>query len=172
MEITHCHLNDTNKILSLYEAARSLQMQHKMVVWPSFENSFIENEIRENRQWKLVIDNTIACNWAVTFSDPEIWEEKDRGDAIYIHRICNNPAFRGNRFIDKIVEWAVSYTRQCGRRFIRLDTLGNNTRLIQHYTSARFSFLGIHQLKDTRNLPAHYQTEPDCCLFEIDTGIV
>lgn len=172
MEISNCLLSDTSEIISLYAAARSLQKQHKMVVWPLFDKSLIENEILEKRQWKLVINDTIACNWAVTFSDPDIWEEKDRNDSIYIHRICNNPDFRGKRFIEKIVGWAKSYARQYGKRFIRLDTLGNNTRLIAHYTSAGFSFLGIHVLKNTRNLPAHYQSEPQCCLFEIDIEII
>ncbi|HEV8272366.1 MAG TPA: GNAT family N-acetyltransferase, partial [Chitinophagaceae bacterium] len=62
-------------------------------------------EINEKRQWKLVIENTIACNWAITFSDKEIWGEKDKNDAIYIHRIATNPNFRGNRYIDRIVSW-------------------------------------------------------------------
>ena len=48
-----------------------------------------------------------------------------------------------------------------------LDTLGNNTKLIEHYTSAGFQFLGIFELTDTSNLPGHYQVEPNCCLFEI-----
>lgn len=59
-----------------------------------------------------------------------------------------------------------------GKRFIRLDTLGNNTRLIEHYTSAGFDFKGMVQLTDTGNLPAHYQNERNCCLFELDVPTV
>ena len=81
--------------------------------------------------------------------DKEIWEEKEKGDAIYIHRIATNPALRGNRYIDKIVEWAKEYAIQNGKRFVRLDTLGNNAKLIEHYTSAGFKFLGIFELTDT-----------------------
>jgi len=168
MEIRNCLISDTNEILSLYEAARNLQTQKKMVVWPSFESSFIEKEIQEERQWKIVSDNVIACNWAITFEDREIWGEKDKEDAIYIHRICTNPALRGNRYIDIIVEWSKKYAKQTGKRFVRLDTLGNNTKLIEHYTSAGFEFLGMFKLTDTANLPGHYQNEPNCCLFEID----
>jgi len=134
MEIKNCLITDVAEIQSLYEAARSLQIQREMVVWPVFENTFIQNEITENRQWKILQDNLIACNWAITFEDKEIWGEKDRNDAIYIHRICTNPTLRGNRYIEKIVEWSKEYTRQLGKRFVRLDTLGNNTKLIAHYT--------------------------------------
>ena len=168
LKIENCVLEDVTMILSLYEEARVLQTQKEMVVWPLFEKEIIEREIKERRQWKLVIDNTIACNWAITFEDKDIWGQKDKGDSIYIHRIATNPKLRGKRFIEKIVEWAKSYAARSGKQFIRLDTLGNNTGLIRHYTSAGFKFLGMFILPDTSNLPGHYQKEPNCCLFEID----
>ena len=167
-KISTCMLKDSDMILSLYQSARDLQTQKGMVVWPVFKKDLIENEITEQRQWKLVIEDDIACNWAITFSDKEIWGEKDKDDAIYIHRIATNPILRGNRYIDKLVVWAKEYAKQKGKRFVRLDTLGNNTGLIKHYTSAGFKFLGMFELSDTSNLPGHYKVEPNCCLFEID----
>jgi len=166
--IENCLMDDADEILSLYQSARELQTTKGMVVWPVFEKRLIEKEIKELRQWKLVIEDTIACNWAITFSDKDIWGEKDKNDSIYIHRIATNPNFRGNRYIDRIVSWAKEYAKQRGNRFVRLDTLGNNTGLIEHYTSAGFQFLGMFELIDTSNLPGHYQVEPNCCLFEID----
>jgi len=103
---------------------------------------FIEKEINEQRQWKLLIEDVIACNGAIAFSDKEIWGEKDKDDSIYIHRIATNPLFRGNRYIDRIVSWAKEYAKQKARQFVRLDTLGNNTGLIKYYTSAGFQFFG------------------------------
>jgi len=167
MEIQSCSIADADTIFTLYDAAMQLQTQKNMVVWPKFERSLVEKEIEESRQWKLLVNNEIACNWAITFNDKEIWEEKDNNDAIYIHRIATSPAFRGNRFVDVIVEWARNYALAKGKQYVRLDTLGNNTRLIKHYTSAGFKFLGIFKLIDTRNLPEHYQREPNCCLFEL-----
>jgi GNAT superfamily N-acetyltransferase len=167
VEIKNCSLADVDTILTLYDAAMDLQTQKKMVVWPRFEKSFIGKEIQEQRQWKLMIDNHIVCNWAVTFDDKEIWGEKDVNNSIFIHRIATKPEFRGKRFIDVIVSWAKDYARAKGKQYVRLDTLGNNTKLIQHYTSAGFSFLGIFKLENTQNLPAHYHREPNCCLFEM-----
>lgn len=167
MDISHCSIREVDEILALYQSARDLQSQLGMVVWPHFERIFIEDEIAENRQWKILVNNAIACNWAITFADKEIWGENDRGDSIYIHRICTNPVMRGNRFIDVIVEWARTYATTMGKRFIRLDTLGNNVKLIAHYTSAGFEYLGMIKLTKTDSLPLHYQNEPNCCLFEI-----
>jgi len=167
MNIKNCAFTDSESILELYDAAMELQTQKNMVVWPRFEKSFVEKEIEEQRQWKLMIGDEIACNWAITFEDKEIWGGKDINDSIYIHRITTHPAFRGKRFIDAIVSWAKEYAASKGKQYIRLDTLGNNTGLIKHYTSAGFNFLGMFKLTDTQNLPAHYQKEPNCCLFEM-----
>ena len=167
MQIQNCTTADADKILELYDAAVALQTEKKMVVWPKFEKAFIENEIREKRQWKLLMEGQIACNWAITFSDREIWGERDRNDSIYIHRIATNPAFRGNKFINAIVSWAKEYASSIEKEYVRLDTLGDNTKLIGHYTSAGFDFLGMHLLTHTDNLPDHYKKEPNCCLFEL-----
>ena len=167
MKIENCTLDDADRILELYEAAMELQTEKKMVIWPRFQKSFIEKEINEKRQWKLVIDDQIACNWAITFEDKEIWGEKDKNDSIYIHRIATNPNFRGNKFIHHIVTWAKEYASSIGKQFVRLDTLGNNTKLIEHYSSAGFDFLGMYLLADTTKLPDHYKKEPNCCLFEL-----
>lgn len=170
MEISNCQLSDLDDIFFLYGAARDLQTERGMVVWPVFERTLVERELRENRQWKITEQNTMACNWAVTFDDRAIWGERDQQDAVYIHRICTHPQFRGRRYIDVIVAWAKGYALQKGKRYVRLDTLGNNTRLIEHYTSSGFRFLGIWRLTDTATLPLHYQREPDCCLFELEAS--
>ena len=102
------------------------------------------------------------------FQIKKFGEEKDQNDSIYIHRIATNPAFRGQRLVKNIVAWAKNYAREHGKKFVRLDTLGNNTRLIQHYTEAGFNFLGVVRLADVSKLPLHYHREPDCLLFELE----
>ena len=167
-EIAVCVADDLPEILDLYQAARKLQTEHQMVVWPEFSEQLVNTEIREKRQFKIVIDGEIACNWAVTLSDPDIWEQKDQGDAIYIHRFCSSPKHRGKRFVNHMVSWAKAYAQEEGRIFVRLDTLGQNHGLVKHYTSAGFTFLGVFQLSKTSSLPQHYQDEKDCLLFELE----
>jgi GNAT superfamily N-acetyltransferase len=167
MDIIKCTSEDVEKIFALYEDARTLQISKNMVVWPFFEKAFLKKEISEERQWKLIEHGTIACNWTITFEDKDIWEERENGDAIYIHRIVTNPEFRGKNLIKILVNWAKNYAKEMDKKYVRLDTLGNNVKLIEHYTQAGFEFLGMEKLMNTQNLPAHYQKEPNCCLFEI-----
>lgn len=165
--IENCTIDDVDAIYNLYENAREIQTIRKVVIWPYFEKDFIAKEIAKQQQWKLIMNGEIACNWTITFLDPEIWEKKDKNDAIYIHRLVTNPKFRGNDFVKKMVNWAKIYAAENNKQFVRLDTLGNNTRLIAHYVKCGFNFLGIVHLANTTNLPIHYQLEPDCCLFQI-----
>ena len=167
MEIQSCTMADLNIIIELYDDARSLMRERKMVVWPYFQPQFILEGIMEDRQWKIVIEDSITCIWSITYHDPEIWGERDQNNAIYIHRIATNPSFRGNRFIDVIVDWAKIYAKSLGKQFVRMDTDGSNTKLIKHYTSAGFSFLGRVILSNTHNLPAHYQKGQNYCFFEL-----
>ncbi len=167
MKIENCTTNDIPEIFRLYNIAAAYQKSKQtVVVWPEFKQQLVETEVAENRQWKLVIDEEIACVWATTFSDEKIWEERNADAAIYIHRIATNPDFRGNNFVSIIVGWAKQYAKDNDKDFVRLDTLGNNTKLIEYYTNAGFNFLGMFELKNTEGLPDHYHNVP-ACLFEI-----
>ena len=168
MTIENSTAKDIDEIFRLYSIATEYQKSKKIVVvWPEFERSLVEDEVAEERQWKIVSDGKIACVWAITFSDEQIWEERNKDAAIYIHRIATNPDFRGKNFVSVIVDWAKDYAKKLNKDFVRLDTLGNNVKLIEHYINAGFNFLGLFKLKSTEGLPGHYQNNDPACLFQI-----
>lgn len=167
MIISYSSLKDIKEIFRLYHLATEFQkVTFPENQWPQFERELIEKEILEKRQFKLLIDDEIACVWAITFSDPEIWEEKNTDPALYIHRIATNPNFRGGNFVSVIVDWAKEFAVAHQKQYVRLDTCGHNTRLISHYEKCGFKFLGMKALKNSEGLPAHYE-DADVCYFEI-----
>lgn len=167
MKIINSTISDIEAIFKLYEIATSFQKKKfPDNQWPIFSRALVETEIKENRQWKLLINGQIACIWAITFSDPQIWEDSNDDLAIYIHRIATNPNYRGQNFVSIIVEWAKSYSTDRQISYIRMDTCGNNHKLIAHYTKCGFDFMGMTKLKNTNALPSHY-IDADVCLFEI-----
>ncbi len=167
MEITNSTPEDIDAIFELYRLATVFQKdKFPDNLWPQFDERLITSEIAEKRQWKLIIEKQIACIWAVTFNDPQIWEEKDADPAIYLHRIATNPNFRGHQFVSKIVDWAKPYASTMNKMYIRMDTCGNNTRLIQHYKNSGFQFLGMSKIKTSEGLPSHYKNA-QVCRFEI-----
>ena len=169
MQIENSTLQDLESIFDLYGLATAYQKTKFLNnIWPEFDRTLVETEINEKRQFKFIINNRIACVWAVTFENPLIWKEKNKDPSIYIHRIATHPDFRGRNFVHTIVEWARLYARKNKKQYIRLDTCGNNTALIRYYINCGFTFSGINKLKDFNGLPSHYNNA-EVCYFEIDT---
>ena len=156
MEIKNSTIQDIDEIFRLYKIATDFQKTRFTVHWPEFDRNLIETEISQERQWKIIIDKQVACVWATAFNDPQIWEERNEDPSIYIHRIATNPDFRGQNFVGQIVEWAKQYAFYNKKKFIRMDTVGNNPGLISHYSKCGFDFLGLLKLQNTEGLPAHY----------------
>lgn len=168
MTISNSTLDDIPEIFRLYHLATEYQKaKFPGNVWPEFDEDFIATEVLENRQFKLVINHEIACIWAITYNDAQIWEEKENNDAVYLHRIATNPNFRGLNFVQIIADWAKDFGKKEHRKFIRMDTCGQNDRLIKHYKNAGFQFLGMKKLQDASGLQEHYQNA-DVCYFEIE----
>ena len=167
MKITTSSKKDIPVIQKLYADARSFQKIKSAVLWPDFSDQFIESEIEKGHQWKIELNTTIACVWTIAFSDAEIWGEKNKKPAIYLHRIATNANYRGHHLLTYIIEWAKKYCKENKLQFVRMDTVGHNDGLIAYYQKAGFTFLGAKPLEHTENLPSHYQKAP-VCLFEME----
>lgn len=166
MVIKNSAPEDIPEIFRFYEFARDLQKIKGAALWPAFDKALIEKEITEKRQWNIQIEDQMACVWATTFNDPQIWEERNNNPAVYIHRIATHPAFRGRNLVTEIVTWARTYAAENNKAYIRMDTVGENRGLINYYRKCGFNFLGLVKLKDTGDLPAHYHNAT-VSLFEI-----
>ncbi len=166
MKIVNSTMEDIEEIFRLYRIASNYMKERFFVSWPEFDRGMVEKEISENRQWKLVSGTDTVCIWATTFNDPQIWEERNADPAVYIHRIATNPDHRGQKQVSTIVDWARHYAANNNKHLIRMDTVGENEKLIAHYTGCGFNFLGLKTLQDTSSLPQHYKLGP-VCLFEL-----
>lgn len=157
---------DIDTIFSLYDEGTRYQKAVAKKHWQGFERTLVEREILEKRQWKIVTDGQVACVFAIAFSDPLIWQEKNNDPAIYLHRIATNPAFYGNGYVKQIIAWAKEYALQNGKSFIRMDTGSGNERLNNYYVSCGFTYLGVTEISDADDLPDHYKGGTSS-LFEI-----
>ncbi|WP_299103552.1 GNAT family N-acetyltransferase [uncultured Winogradskyella sp.] len=161
MKIKNSELTDVSKIFDLYRIATDYMKSKNQVYWPVFPKELVVSEIEENRQWKLLIDDKIACIWATTLNDELIWGNK-KDPSLYIHRITTNPEFRGQNLVEKLIEWANKFGKSKNLKFIRMDTVGLNKGLIEHYEKLGFEFLGAKRLENTNELPEHYKNGKVC----------
>ena len=163
-----CSRGDIDEILRLYELATELMRQKRQVAWPVFDRELVREHIDDNRQFKFVLENNIACVWSIAYSDPQIWGARNADPSIYIHRIASNQEFSGRGFVSAIASWASQHARDRGLRYVRMDTAGENRRLISHYQRCGFRFLGLSPIADSSGLPKHYQNAT-VSLYQLDT---
>ena len=167
MIIQNSNIEDIDSIFTLYKIATDYQKTKGSVFWPDFDPAMVAQEIKEQRQWKIIINSKIACVWATTDSDPEIWQDRNKDPSIYIHRIATHPEFRGKSLVSHIIDWSKRHARARDKKYIRMDTVGDNKGLINYYTSCGFDFLGLSILEETTSLPAHYHNAT-VSLFEME----
>ncbi len=165
--IINSNLTDLDLIFSFFDSAITYQKQKGYDLWPQFDRQMIETEIQEGRNWKILKDNTIACVFSVLYNDPVIWKEKDIEPAVYLHRVAVNPLFKGNGMMAVIREWSVAHAKEKEKKYVRMDTWGNNENLRNYYISCGFNYICQQYLQNTDGLPAHYGGSV-LSLFEIE----
>jgi ribosomal protein S18 acetylase RimI-like enzyme len=157
IEVINNNPEDIETVFEFYDMAVAHQKKVFNKHWQGFSRELVQTEIAENRQYKILINGEVAGIFAVTFNDPEIWEEKDAQPSIYIHRIVTHPNFRGYGIVNLIIDWAKEYAQNNQIEFIRMDTWADNEKLLAYYTSCGFNHVGCIKVKANSGLPKHYE---------------
>ena len=157
MQVINSTKADINTIFEFYDMAIAHQKKVFNKHWQGFSLELVTQEVAENRQCKILVDGEVACIFAVTFNDPQIWEEKDQQPSIYIHRIVTHPNFRGYGFVNRIIDWAKDYAKANAIEYIRMDTWADNEKLLTYYTGCGFAHVGSIQIAPNSGLPKHYE---------------
>lgn len=153
IQVCNTNLSDFKTILWLFDEAINLQSKNSYKVWESVDVNALEKDVLNNLQYKIEQNENILCVFSVQNSDPFIWQDKDRNDAIYLHRIVTNPNFKGQRLFEKVLTWAIQFAKQNNREYLRMDTWADNHQLIAYYKSFGFRFIENYKTTDTEKLP-------------------
>ena len=156
MKISRSDISDIDGIFRIFSEAIEYQRQRGFELWPIFEKKLIEAEINEGRHWKIVIGNEMACVFSVLYSDPLIWKVLDKNDSVYLHRIATSRQHKGKSLINAVRDWAIDHARQNERRFVRMDTWGNNVNMRDYYIRHGFTFLKQQYLDQEKDEIPHY----------------
>jgi GNAT superfamily N-acetyltransferase len=166
MKIQRSTISDESQFHEFWTAALAYQQSVKSQLWPEYPEALIRNEIEAGLHFSAFLpDGALLGYFSLALADPLIWEGKEQGDAIYIHRMCVNPASKGHNFAGTVFIWASGYATGSGRKFLRMDTWADNERLINYYVSCGFQHIGNRQLGLVPELPPHY-SHARLALFE------
>jgi len=158
---------DIPVLLELYKKGSQFQQNVFGKSWQSIDTVRVETEIRENRLWKIVDEESIACIFSVVYSDPLLWQERNADPAMYIHRIVTNPDFRGRGYIGKITAWARDHAKTKRLRFVRLDTWADSDKLVGLYVKNGYRLVSTIEVTASKATPMHYVGDK-ISLFQID----
>ncbi|HLP12768.1 MAG TPA: GNAT family N-acetyltransferase [Flavobacteriales bacterium] len=156
MEIVNCTQVDLDLIFDLFKSAIDYQKRKGYDLWPLFSREMVEKDIADGRQWKILEEGNVLCVFAVMYNDPVIWLERDADPAVYLHRIAINPMHKGKRMMEVIRAWALNHAKRNGKKYVRMDTWGNNETLRNYYINCGFHYIGQQELKSVDGLPDHY----------------
>ena len=155
VEVQNTEMVDLNDIYKLFDHSIIYQEKKGYPVWKNYDKHAIVRDIQNKNQYKILIDSIPAIVFSVCYTDRLLWRDRDRLDAIYLHRIVVNPDCKGQRLFGKIMDWAVVHARQKGLSYIRMDTWAANPTLINYYERFGFSFVENFTTPDTEELPVH-----------------
>lgn len=140
-----------------WDAALEYQKRKSLPVWPNFPLNVLSKEIDLGLHYSVYsFGDELLGYFSLALSDPIIWDEEERGDAIYIHRMCVNPKIKGSNLAKTILNWAYDYASGINRKYIRMDTWGTNQTLVDYYISCGFKYLKSKHLGETPQLQSHY----------------
>jgi GNAT superfamily N-acetyltransferase len=166
MKIYRSRFSDENRFRDFWNAALSFQKSRQLPLWPPWLEQKIKDEIQSGLHFSVFMpDGLLSGYFSLALSDELIWGERERGDAIYIHRMCVNPDRRGNHLAKSVLSWAYGYATSARRKFIRMDTWGDNPQLLKYYIACGFRHIANRQLGSVPGLPPHYNNI-NLALFE------
>lgn len=150
---------DLDFVFYLYDEAIKYQKRKKFPFWKTYDKEVLRKDVADKRQFKIVIENQIACVFSICFTDKIVWRERDIGDSVFLHRIVVNPKFKGQKNVGRIMKWTIDYCKKNGFKYIRLDTWAENENIIYYYKSYGFKFLEFFQQPNDEALPSHQRGE-------------
>jgi ribosomal protein S18 acetylase RimI-like enzyme len=155
MKVINTELSDLDLIYQLFEESIRYQEAKGYPVWRNYDKGAISRDIEQDNQYKIVAGDDVLIVFSVAYTDKVIWRAMDQGDAVYLHRIVVNPAFKGQKLFGRILDWAKDHARQKGLPYVRMDTWAANPKIISYYQRFGFAFVENFTTPNTDELPVH-----------------
>ncbi len=158
IEMKICRIENTVKsdlefIYEMFDKAINYQKKNNFPVWPDYDKNTLRNDIEQMLQFKIIIEGSIACVFSICFEDKIVWRERDKNDAVYLHRIVVNQNFKGLKLFRRVLEWAKNISTEKEFDFIRMDTWADNPSIIEYYHGFGFKTVDLYTTPNSEDLP-------------------
>jgi ribosomal protein S18 acetylase RimI-like enzyme len=108
----------------------------------------VRDRIATNEAYLASIDERPVATFAMQWADEEMWGERGRdGEAGYIHGIAVARTAAGKGVGAALIKQGEKMVADRGRRFLRLDCMGQNEALCAYYQRLGFTRCGTKEGK-------------------------
>jgi GNAT superfamily N-acetyltransferase len=156
-QIVNTSPKDLDIIYRLFEEAIIFQKKNNYIGWTSYDKDYIKADVENGLLFKMTTTNNVLCIFSICYNDRLIWREREKGDALYLHRLVLNQMFKGEKVFGKVLNWAIELARMKQLRFVRIDTWADNEKIISYYKSYGFRFIENYTTPNTENLPVQHR---------------
>jgi GNAT superfamily N-acetyltransferase len=150
-------IDDMSMILNLFNQAIEYQKVNNYIGWKIIDTKFIEADIQRGLLYKVLSEDKILGIFCVCFTDQLIWREREKGDAIYLHRIVLNREYQGLKIFRAVLHWAIDKARRGNSKYVRMDTWAANSKLIDYYKGYGFRLVENYTTENTTDLPVQHR---------------
>ena len=155
--ITEATINDLPVIYQLFEEAIHYQQTNNYTGWKSYDKAFLQQDVESGLLYKIISNEKICGIFSICYTDPLIWRDKEKGDALYLHRIVANRNVNEGPVFGLVLNWAKHFAQQKHLHYIRMDTWAENEKIIGYYRSYGFVFVEDYTTPNTPDLPVQHR---------------
>ena len=155
--IVNASPDDLNSIYDLFEAAIQFQKNNQYIGWDQYDTHRIQEDVNNGLLFKVTDQENILCIFSICYDDRLIWREREKGDAVYVHRIVVNQVFKKQKMFPTILHWVTAHALKNKLKYIRMDTWADNGKLIGYYKNHGFEYVETCTTPDTTALPVQHR---------------
>lgn len=94
-----------------------------------------------------MLDNQVVCGLFIVDIDELYWPDTPKGETLFLHKICVDPAFSGRGFADAMISFFKEKGRREGYPYVCLDVREHKEKLRAMYERNGFLLYKIGQFK-------------------------
>jgi predicted N-acetyltransferase YhbS len=142
VNVRRCQASDAAEVGALLDEATVWVGERGYEQWPfPYPRDEIAAAIDRGEVYVAELDGDVVATVTLLWDDPVYWGDRPP-DAAYVHKLAVRRACAGQRIGSAIVEWADRTAAAAGRRFLRLDCLGDNPAIRAYYEQLEFEHRG------------------------------
>ena len=133
-------LEDLSTVSAILTEAAGWLKQKNMPLWQQehIALSVIDQDIKMGLFYIAFREDIAAGVVKFQTEDLEYWPDINQADSAFLHRLAVRRSFAGGTVSTQIFQWAIEYSRELGKQFLRLDCVADRPRLRLVYENFGF----------------------------------